>query len=347
MHRRRALRRLFWAALDSRCATVLLRPLTRGVATVLTLHRFADPEQRTPGHCTRALRQNLAHLRKQGFQFVPLTEIYERFERGEAFLDPTVCFTVDDGYEDFVRLGVPVFAEFDCPVHLFATTGFLDRHLWMWWDRVEFILDHSDGESTTLEVNGRLVQLHTRNEGDRRESAVQLCELLKNCREAVRHEAIATLSEVTGVCPPTEPPASYRAVEWGQLAALRTHGVSVGPHTVTHPILSQVTDEQSASEIRESWLRVRTELPGSAPIFCYPNGYATDFGTREHRLLEAAGLRAAMTCLDGYISPHAFAQAPDARYALPRFAYPEEPQLVQRIVGGFERARMALRSGAP
>lgn len=344
VRQRRSWRHLVLAALDSRYATMLLRPLTRGVATVLTLHRFADPELRVAGHSTVALRNNLAHLRKHGFEFLSLSEIYDRFERGDAFSKPAVAFTVDDGYEDFARLGAPVFAEFDCPVQLFATTGFIDRQLWMWWDRVEFICDHADGESIVLEVGERLVQLPTGSVEERRNSALQLCEVLKGCRDAVRLEAIAALAAIAGVSPPTEAPVCYRAVEWGQLASLRKQGVSVGPHSVTHPILSQVTDEQSASEIRESWRRVRTELPGSPPIFCYPNGYATDFTAREFQLLEEAGLRAAMTCLDGHIAPDAFAAGPDARYVLPRFAYPEDRQLLQRIVGGVERARIALRS---
>lgn len=36
-----------------------------------------------------------------------------------------------------------MFAEFDCPFTTFLTTGFLDRTLWFWWDRIEYVFCHA------------------------------------------------------------------------------------------------------------------------------------------------------------------------------------------------------------
>ena len=54
-------------------------------------------------------------------------------------LNRAVAFTIDDGYVEQATVAAPVFAEFDCPVTTFVTSGFLDRALWFWWDQIEYV----------------------------------------------------------------------------------------------------------------------------------------------------------------------------------------------------------------
>ena len=54
-------------------------------------------------------------------------------------------------------------------------------------------------------------------------------------------------------------------------------------------LLSRVGDEQSRGEIAESWRTLCARATRPAPIFCYPNGKANDFGARETHYFRSRG----------------------------------------------------------
>lgn len=54
---------------------------------------------------------------------------------------------------------------------------------------------------------------------------------------------------------------------WEQARGCEQMGMTFGPHTVTHPILSRTTDAQANDEITESWKRVREELNSPVSVF--------------------------------------------------------------------------------
>jgi peptidoglycan/xylan/chitin deacetylase (PgdA/CDA1 family) len=337
--------RLALAALTNDSVTALLRPLTRGAACILTLHRFADPALGIEGHSASALRANLAYLRRHGHRLISLRRLAAELEEGRSPASRTVVFTVDDGYEDFARIAAPIFAEFDCPVHVFLTTGFVDRRLWLWWDRIEYILERTTQGGITLKLGHRPISLTWSDRRSRRDAAVELSESLKRCPESVKLAVIDTLAVQLEVPTPRQAPISYQPMTWDVVRALSQCGVGFGPHSVTHPIFSGLDDDQAEWEIVESWRRVRAEVPAALPVFCYPNGRPGDYTGREFALLRQSGLRLATTTDEGYVGPALLSEAtPDDRYRLPRFGYPDDQRSLVRVVSGFERARNVVRA---
>src|SRR2546425_159452 len=114
-----------------------LRAIGAGLLSIITLHRFADPDLQVPGHDPASLRNHLAYLRRHRYRMLSLSDVLELLNDPDGgSTTAAVAFTVDDGYGDFARIGAPIFAEYDCPVTLFVPTGFVDGQLWLWWDRV-------------------------------------------------------------------------------------------------------------------------------------------------------------------------------------------------------------------
>ncbi|MFL5578645.1 MAG: polysaccharide deacetylase family protein [Gemmatimonadaceae bacterium] len=342
------LKQIALSALTHPAVGPLLRPLRRGVGTIFMLHRFAHPDRGVRGHPAGVLRESLAYLRRGGYRVVPLTELLDALRTPGALREPAVAFTVDDGYADFSEVGAPIFAEFDCPVTLFVTTGPLDGVCWFWWDRLEFAMEHAARPALAVEVAGAPLRLTWATDAEREAAWYALVEALKRVPDAERQDVLASAEAALGASVPAAPPPRYTTMSWDearQWAGAGT-GVTFGPHTVTHPILSRVTDAQAAFEIGESWRRLRDELRGRdgacVPVFCYPNGKDADFLARDVEAVRAAGLDAAVTTEHGHAAP-ASAARPARRYAVPRFPYPDDmPHFVQ-IATGLERAKMALR----
>src|SRR5205085_5517956 len=97
---------------------------------------------------------------------------------------------------------------------------------------------------------------------------------------------------------PASPPPKYSPMSWDDVRTLSAAGVSYGPHTVTHPILPMLGDEQAAFELEASWRRVKEGTPNAIPIFSYPNG---DYSSREQSILARMELAAAVSNRPGYL----------------------------------------------
>jgi peptidoglycan/xylan/chitin deacetylase (PgdA/CDA1 family) len=313
--------------------------LSTGAAPVFMLHRFACPESGMRGHDVRQLADLLGFLRRSDFRVLSLAEVLSAAEQRTG-LTRAVAFTVDDGYRDFYAVAAPVFREYECPVTVFLTTGFLDGTTWLWWDKVEYLVSNTREQSLTLPLPGapRVYQWSTPTQ--RATVLASVVEELKALSTVDKLQMIDTLSSQLHIDLPRAAPDGYAPMSWDEVRELGQYGVSYGPHTVTHPVLSRVPQEECEWEIRESWRRVRAEVPEHVPVFCYPNGNPASFSGREQGILRAAGITAAVTAVEGYVRPAHFDPAsPGARYAIPRIALGGDPRHQLRTVAGLGRLR--------
>lgn len=334
------MKRFALAALTHPAVLPLAYPFARGVAPILMLHRFADHALGNGGHAPGTLHRNLEFLRRHRFDLVALADLVAKLERGDPLVSKQVAFTVDDGYADFAKVGVDVFAAFDCPVTVFVVTGFLDGQCWLWWDQVDLALTGTLRTTVDVELGDGVHRYRWSDAGGRESVRADLVERLKLVDDATRQTAIARLAGDLDVAIPNTPPKRYAPMTWEDTRRCAQRGVTFGPHTVTHPILARTDDRRSITEIRDSWRRVKEEVPASVPIFCYPNGDPDSFGPREQGVLRQMGLVAALTTVQGYASSRVFAANHGAgRYAVPRFPYFEDAAAFRQVVSGLERAK--------
>ena len=141
---------------------------------------------------------------------------------------------------------------------------------------------------------------------------------------------------------PSGTPQQYAGMNWDDVRRCALSGITYGPHTVTHPILTQVDDGRADTEIFESWRTLTAQTDAAVPVFCYPNGTALDFSSREKSSVVRAGMRAALSTIEGSLeSSSAGVSVPD-RLAIPRFAYVENKAGFVQIASGIEQKKMRL-----
>lgn len=127
---------------------------------------------------------------------------------------------------------------------------------------------------------------------------------------------------------------------------VRTHegrGMTFGPHSVSHPILSRMQPERAVREITESWRRLRAEARNPVPIFCYPNGADADFGDREVATARKLGFLGALSSEGGFADPVSFQQGSDGPFKVKRQPFPEELTLLAQYVARIERLKQIMR----
>lgn len=339
-------RRLLLRFVGASSVAPSLRLFGRGLLSIFTLHRFADPELGVGGHDPAALRDHLAYLRRYRYRLLSLAEVLRRVEDGYAdSTAPAVAFTVDDGYADFARVAAPIFAEYDCPVTLFVTTGFVDGQLWMWWDRVTYLFQHTRRCSLLLDLPLDGPPYRWSTPGERDEVRRDLLCRLEWVDAPERDATIADLSRQLDVELPARPPSAFAPITWDDVRRTARRGSTFGPHTVTHPILSLGSDEACRREIEESYRRLREETDASVPVFCFPNGEPQAFGHRELEAVQRAGFRAALTTMQDYaIVPGRRLEGGLGRFALPRFPYPDDRPHLVHIISGLRRLKRLVQS---
>lgn len=339
-----ALRRIAIGTLTHPAVARLFRPLMRDQVTILMFHRFTDPERGTVGHDLAAIREGLAWLRRERFPILSLDQLFAGLAEGRT--PPAgVVLTIDDGYVEQATVGAPIFAEFDAPVTTFLTSGFLDRQLWFWWDRIEYAFRHTSHTGLSLTLAGVPLQYQWSTAAGRQQAQADLTGRCKRLPDAEKHAVISALAAALEVELPILAPVEYAPMTWDQARAAERGGMTFGPHTETHPILSMTPDAQSARELELPWRRLGEELAHPVPVFCYPNGGPGDFGPREIEELRRLQIRGAVIGSPGFESAARFRAGRDAPYLVPRFAWPEDrPNLVQ-YVSGVERFKDRLRAG--
>ena len=340
----RSLKRFVAGALTSDPMTRMLQPLTRGVASVLMMHRFADPERQNPGHDAAVLRAHLAYLRRMRYELVSMGELVTRLEqRDSKRLAKTVAFTIDDGYADYATVGAKVFEEFDCPATVFVVTGVTDDRGWYWWDRLRVALETAERRSVAVEIAGTHLQLTWSDARSAAGAARAIVNELKLVPDADRRRILDDIPALVEAAVPATPPPRYASMTWDEIRACGRGVTTFGAHTVTHPILSRTDDAAARAEIETSWRRLQAETSAVAPVFCYPNGGESDLGAREWRILRALGIAAGVTSRPGYASVAGFHHDADSRFAVPRFPYGGDTTELVQFVNGVERIKMAVR----
>jgi len=317
-----------------------------GRATVFMLHRFDCPDVGVHGHDHGFLRQALEYLRRNKYELTSIRELYERLAHGAQSDTRAVAFTIDDGYFDQAQIAAPIFAEFDCPVTTFVTTGFLDQQLWFWWDQIEFIFQTARCSVISVSIGSKPCHYQMDDPGSRAESMADFTGYCKILKTEERHQAIISLAEAADVEVPLNPPARYVPMTWEALRVAEGQGMEFGPHTVTHPILSQSSDAQSVCEVNQSWEKLRREAKNPVPVFCYPNGQFTDFGEREIQIVEQAGLCGAVSGVPGYFDRRQVMNDAKERFRARRFAFPDNMADLIQYVSGIERAKQLMRGEA-
>jgi peptidoglycan/xylan/chitin deacetylase (PgdA/CDA1 family) len=325
--------------MTSRLGLAVLDIFRLRLASILFMHRFAVPHLGVKGHDPRILAGHLEYLRAHRYHLISVSELLDHVEHDIPLERPTLVFTVDDGYADFATEAAPVFAAYDCPVTVFLISDFVAGKSWNWFDKVGWAFRESDRRGLDFEIDRYRFVLHWSDASQREAATERITEGLKRVPDALKEEKILELARALDVDLPSAVPARDLAMTWEDVRACARRGVTFGPHTVTHPILSQVDDERAEAEIKGSWEAILSETTASVPVFCYPNGTPRDFSAREKSILRGVGMKAALSTIPGSVrSARGRLKMPDP-YSVPRFSYTEDKRSLIQIASGLQALR--------
>lgn len=314
----------------------LVAPVARGLGAILMLHHVRPwvPRRYAPNRMLEITPDFLNHVlhsaQISGFEFVSMDEAVRRMTLREC--EPFCAITADDGYRDNIDYALPVLRRYRAPLTLFVTTGFAERTAPLWWQDLEDAIHRLD--RVEIEIDGRSRVLPCVDEPSKALAFNTVYWALRAGPEAQLRSTVAALARRAGLDSATT--VHRLCLDWdGIVEASRDPLVTIGVHTVTHPMLAK----HPASLVKDELSRARAEIEArtgtAARHLAYPVGDPGSAGTREFEIAAELGFASAVTTRPGMVFPeHA-----DHLTALPRVS----------INGHFQRARDpdVLLSGAP
>lgn len=326
--------------LTSRPVCKLMQPLRKNLVPVFLLHRFADESRGIRGHSQVQLETALTYLKRNDYTVVSVRQVVESLISGEPLPPKAVAFTLDDGFYDQAKTALPIFESYQAPVTVFLATDMQDQHYWSWDYKLEYAFKHTSQQSLELDLGEGVTPVMFANTEDKRTLVRTLRNINKRLPNQAAESAVKQIAERLEVNLPVEAPDEYQPITWEQARSLESGYVEFGPHTQSHPILAQVSDEQAKSEIIGSWQALQANIANPVPVFCYPSGReGVDFGTREQELVKQAGLIGALSADPGYVR---LRESNNDLYALKRFSFPDDMAHFKQYCSWLEYAKERL-----
>lgn len=287
---------------------------------IFMLHRTYPDNTPGKSRTQSYLRHCLAYLKSHNYQFVSVSDVIQSIVNDVALPKKSIAFTVDDGFFDQAELAAPVFIEFNCPVTIFLVPDFLDGKIWPWFSQIQYAIESTAVATINICIGSEEFVLPLSGAKEKQNALHIIVESVKrvdwsNLDDTIKHLAYATKTTI-----PKQPPEKFKPMTWVAAQKLEEKGISFGPHSMTHPILSRVSDAQSQYEILESWQQLKQNLAKPTPVFCYPNGDKPDYGRREIDVIKNSELIGAVSTM-----PEQFkydSKPTDVVYNLPRYSLP-------------------------
>lgn len=280
----------------------VLRRVRRSPLTVLGYHRVLDEPLETVTSCplgmvaTREMFEQQIAYAARHYRMVSLDEILEACEANRP-LPPRACLvTFDDGWRDNYTVAYPILRRMKVPAAVFVTTDYIGTRRTFWFTPLMHCLLRQEGRGLRpgdgkaldwpADLAGeldRLVSLRPL----RPWHLNPLVELMKRYPEPMIDQMVAALAGLLDGAGSAER-EEWHFLSWDELREMQRGGISIGSHTCTHKILTQIADADAAEELRRSRERLEVELGQPVVSIAFPNG---DYSATHMRLSGEIGYR--------------------------------------------------------
>jgi peptidoglycan/xylan/chitin deacetylase (PgdA/CDA1 family) len=235
-----------------------------------------------------ALAAQLLYLSRH-FNVVSLEAMVDRLTNRSFPLANEVVLTFDDGLRNNLTVVYPILRELHLPATFFVCPALVESGEWLWNHEMRCRLQ-TQTPSELAELRLRLLAPGTSLEG--------IMEWMKTLPLSQRRHTERTVRQATlGFRPTARQRAAFDVMDWNDLLSLDRELITVGSHTLSHPILTGLRAQEIELEILESRLCLEQRLQRAVDFFCYPNGACDQ---RAYQLVQKT-YRAAVTTESGVV----------------------------------------------
>jgi peptidoglycan/xylan/chitin deacetylase (PgdA/CDA1 family) len=237
---------------------------------------------------TAELAAQLRYLARH-FKVVSLGTMLDRIMNGSYPLADEIVLTFDDGLRNNLTVVYPILRELQLPATMFVCPALVESGEWLWNHEMRCRLQML-AIPDLAELRMKLLTPGT--------TVDVIIEWMKTLPLQQRRMAEAIIRQATaGFQPTAAQKEAFDVMNWNDLGSLDCNLITVGSHTLSHPILTKLSSQEIEAEILESRRCLEQRLERKVDLFCYPNGA---YDRRAYQLVQKT-YRAAVTTETGLI----------------------------------------------
>lgn len=279
--------------------------LAQSAAVILMYHsvldepeRFADSIGAGIVHAVPVFKRQMELIARH-FHPVALEDILS-FLQGEKDLPRrAVVVTFDDGFADNYEVAAPILARYGIRAAFYLTAGLIGTPKPPWYCRLRFAFSTTKKNEWRDPLTQRIHSLDGKE--SREKGLLSAFECCASSTGVEQEELVSRIesdldSRLAGL-------ASHSSfmMNWEQARKLAEQGHIVGSHTLTHPNLAHVKNEESLRrEIVESRREIEDAIGSPVSHFSYPHpALNPQWSDRTVAMSVSAGYRSAVTTTPG------------------------------------------------
>ncbi|WP_019625797.1 polysaccharide deacetylase family protein [Thioalkalivibrio sp. ALJT] len=217
------------------------------------------------------------------------------------------AITFDDGYADNRLHALPVLQRHGLPATFFIAAGYLNGGRMFNDTLIETIRRAPNG---TLDLGAEGLGTYTLSNAESRRQAIR--DIIREIKWRPRQEREGSVEAIARHIGADLPDDLMMTDQ--QVRELAEAGMTIGGHTLSHPILAQEDARTAATEIAQGRQRLQAITGQSVDLFAYPNGRpGQDYTARDVGFVRDAGFSAAVSTSMGSSAVQS------DRFQLPRF----------------------------
>jgi len=237
----------------------------------------------------------------QGGKALSMDEVVHYYEEGKGYPPKSFAVTFDDGFENNLTVAAPILDNLNIPSIFYLTSGWIENNTMGWIDRLEYCFEETESVALLLPWNKESVYVSTPDE--KIELLEQIRSRIKTSEEINSYDFVSDIFRQCGLNEPASGSGQLdKKISWDQINKLLENDLfSIGGHTVNHPVMAHLKDDDLEFEIGHNIEAILKHTSvEKITHFAYPEGLEYCYSDRVISALKNHGIKSSPTAISGY-----------------------------------------------
>ncbi|KAA9327386.1 polysaccharide deacetylase family protein [Adhaeribacter soli] len=268
-------------------------------------------------------REIIAFLNKRYTIFLLEDLVYNKAFFKQNFKKPLAAVVFDDGYKDFLTYAAPILEEYKTPASMYIVTDSASTGRPPW----TYVVDYSFLKTRQRSLNWETDLLppeFVKAGWNSDEERIRYGKLIKPALKKLTHDQRTQLIRHLESCfsDVTIPEGLF--MNWNEIRQIAGAGFEVGSHTVSHPLLATIEDQELLTRELVLSRQILKEELGEYPVaISYPGG---SYNETVKKISQKAGYQLGLA-----VNHHAYNPAKQDLFEIPRIELYNESMFKTRL----------------
>jgi len=242
-------------------------------------------------HTVDVFKQQMEVLAQQ-YHPISMDDLYLYLKEEKSLPPRSVVVTFDDGYTDNLEIAAPILNHYGIPATIYVTVNSSGDHSLPWFVRLRYAFWRTKVKTWKNPVDDSVLELEGKEN--------RIIAFIKSCRSFAPfagEELSQLVSEVERALEvDTSNVANNFMLNWQQMRQLIEMGHTIGSHTLSHPNLAYIKEDNLLPELLNSRKFLEEKLKVSIYHLSYPNpALHPNWNEQAAQVAGQAGYRTAVT----------------------------------------------------